>query len=205
MAKPAAATTASLARATFIREFIKNPFKVGAIAPSGKHLAQAMVGGIDESSPQVIVEYGPGTGSFTDAIMPRLNERKHYFAIELTPAFAEILQQRYPNAKIYNGSVADVQQYCVTEGLPAENAIDLIISGLPWASFPEPLQTSILVPMLKALKPGGKLVTFGYHIGKAMSNGRLFYRSLPTYFSRVEQSPLIWRNVPPAWVFTCVK
>jgi len=195
----------SLRRSVFIREFIKNPFKVGACAPSGKHLARAMVKEIDPGRDQVIVEYGPGTGAFTDEIMPRLTARHHYFAVELTPAFADVLRQRHPGAHIHTGSVANIEHFLREEGLPDRESIDLIISGLPWASFPEELQRSILDPMKRVLKPGGKLVTFGYHIGKAMSNGRLFYRTLPEYFSNVHQSPLVWRNIWPAWVFTCTK
>lgn len=198
-------TSKSLRRTAFIREFIKNPLKVGACAPSGRHLAEAMMSSIDPQGSQVIVEYGPGTGAFTDQIMKRLTPKMTYFAVELTPTFAQILRDRYPAAHIHTGSVADIEQFCVTEGLPAAESIDLIISGLPWASFPGDLQRSILDPLRRVLKPGGKLVTFGYHIGKALSNGRLFYRTLPEYFSKIEQSPLIWRNVWPAWVFTCTK
>lgn len=198
-------TSKSLRRTVFIREFIKNPFKVGACAPSGRHLAEAMMSSVDPQGAQVIVEYGPGTGAFTDQIMKRLTPRMKYFAVELTPAFADVLRERYPGAHIHTGSVADIEQFCIAEGLPAAESVDLVISGLPWASFPGELQRSILDPLRRVLKPGGKLVTFGYHIGKAMSNGRLFYRTLPEYFSKIEQSPLIWRNVWPAWVFTCTK
>lgn len=195
----------SLRRSTFLAEFIKAPFRVGAVAPSGKHLAAAMVRDIDPNRDQVIVEYGPGTGAFTDAIMPRLTNRHRYFAVELTPAFAQILRERFPGRTFHDGSVADIEKFCRAEGLPERDSIDLVISGLPWASFPEELQRSILDPLLRVLKPGGKLVTFGYHIGKMMTGGRRFYRMLPTYFSTVHQSPLILRNIPPAWVFTCTK
>ncbi len=199
------ASPSSLRRSTFLAEFIKAPFRVGAVAPSGKHLAQAMVSGIDPGRDMVVVEYGPGTGAFTDAIMPRLTERHRYFAVELTPAFAQILRERFPGRNFYDGSVADIEKFCREEGIPDRDSIDLVISGLPWASFPEPLQRSILDPLLRVLKPGGQLVTFGYHIGKMMRDGRRFYRMLPEYFQTVHQSKLILRNIPPAWVFTCTK
>lgn len=202
---PTAPSGKSLRRHAFLREFIKAPFKVGAIAPSGPHLARAMVGAIDPAGAQVIVEYGPGTGAFTDAIMPRLTPAMHYFAVELTPAFARILRERYPGAHVHNGSVVDIQKYCRAEGLPDHDAIDLIISGLPWASFSEELQRGILEPMRRVLKPGGRLITFGYHIGLMMKGGRRFYRMLPEYFASVHRGRLIKRNLPPAWVWTCTK
>ncbi len=49
----------------FLLEYIKNPSKVGAIAPSSRYLADGMIQSIDFNSAECIVEYGPGTGVFT--------------------------------------------------------------------------------------------------------------------------------------------
>jgi hypothetical protein len=48
-------------------------------------------------------------------------------------------------------------------------------------------------------------VTFGYHMGSWLSTGRRFYKRLPEYFSQVERGPLVWRNLPPAFVVRCVR
>ncbi len=49
----------------FLRQYVMHPRSVGAIAPSGKNLALKMMEPIDFNNAKVIVEYGPGTGSFT--------------------------------------------------------------------------------------------------------------------------------------------
>jgi phospholipid N-methyltransferase len=93
-----------------------------------------------------------------------------------------------------------VQSICKSQGI---EHVDMIISGLPWASFPDELQIATLEGVRNVLKPGGRLVTFGYHIGTMLPAGRRFYRRLPEYFSRITRSPYIWLNLPPAFVITC--
>ena len=54
---------------SFILEYIKHPRKIGAVAPSSRCLSRKMMKPIDFSSAEVIVEYGPGTGSFTSELI----------------------------------------------------------------------------------------------------------------------------------------
>src|SRR5438477_12421560 len=67
----------------FIREFIANPFTVGAIAPSGERLCRKMVEGIDLASARTVAEFGPGTGACTDAILPLIPPPCRFLAVEL--------------------------------------------------------------------------------------------------------------------------
>ena len=53
----------------FIRQYIKNPRTVGAIAPSSEKLAYKMVEDINFSNVSCIIEYGPGAGVFTEKIL----------------------------------------------------------------------------------------------------------------------------------------
>ena len=55
----------------FLWEYIKHPLRVGAVAPSGRGLARKMMEPVDFKQASVIVEYGPGTGSFTREILSR--------------------------------------------------------------------------------------------------------------------------------------
>lgn len=184
---------------TFVREFIKAPFEVGAIAPSSKRLARAMVDDIDFTGAKAVLEFGPGLGAFTQAILPRLDPDTRYLAIDINPMMVRSWRSRFPDQTIVEGSVADVAQICRDHGI---EQVDIIISGLPWASFPDDLQVSTLTGVTRILRPGGRLVTFGYHIGTVLPAGRRFYKRLPDYFSRLTKSPYIWLNLPPAFVIT---
>src|SRR5260221_14765968 len=58
----------------FIAKFIKDPASVGAIAPSSRRLAAAMVGRIDFARARAIVELGPGTGVFSAAVLAGIRQ-----------------------------------------------------------------------------------------------------------------------------------
>lgn len=66
----------------FLFEYIKNPRSVGAVLPSSKYLATAMINAIDFENTNCIVEYGPGTGIFTEKILARVHPSTTVILIE---------------------------------------------------------------------------------------------------------------------------
>lgn len=203
----------------FLAQFIRKPTEIGAIAPSSPYLADRMLEGVDLAKVRSIIEYGPGTGAFTKAILARLNalpaaQRPAFFAIEINEPLVRQLRARFPHLHIKHGSVTDVERFCGEESIelpdprhPGDGSrgVDVIISGLPWASFSETLQRDALAAAVRVLKPGGRLITFGYHIGLLTPAGQRVSRILPEYFATVERSRPVWRNLPPAFVVRCVK
>jgi phospholipid N-methyltransferase len=83
--------------------------------------------------------------------------------------------------------------------------LDAVVSGLPWASFPESLQIEILDSMMQVLRPGGQFATFAYLQGLLLPAAKRFRKQLDKYFSKIELSPTVWRNLPPAFVYRCVR
>jgi len=189
-------------RYRFLKEFLSGPSKIGAVAPSSPRLCRKMVEMVDLSAARVVVEYGPGTGVCTDVIIPALPRASRFFAVEINPSFAQIWRTRHPTQKLFCESAAHIDRICKQEGI---EQIDEIFSGLPWASFPERLQRDILGATLPMLRPGGHLVTFAYHVGTITPAGRRFAKLMPQFFSRVERSKVVWRNLPPAFVIRCTK
>ncbi|MGL5353252.1 MAG: SAM-dependent methyltransferase, partial [Clostridium sp.] len=53
----------------FLEEYIKSPRTIGAVAPSSERLAKKMIESINFESAECIVEYGPGTGVFTEKLV----------------------------------------------------------------------------------------------------------------------------------------
>ena len=82
---------------------------------------------------------------------------------------------------------------------------DVILSGLPWASFPNWLQDEILNAILVSLPEGGSFATFAYLQGMLLPAGIRFRKKLNSFFRKVETSPVVWRNIPPAFVYRCHK
>jgi len=107
---------------------------------------------------------------------------------------------QHPDTRLFQDSVANARSICTKAGI---DQVDCIISGLPWASFTQALQVEILDEMMRVLKPGGQFVTFAYVHGLILPPGRRFSRVLPKYFSAISKSPIVWKNVPPAFVYRC--
>jgi phosphatidylethanolamine/phosphatidyl-N-methylethanolamine N-methyltransferase len=184
----------------FLREFFLNPGITGAIAPSSRTLAREMVASLEFDSANAVLEYGPGTGAFTEAVLAQLRPECSFFMIELNSLFVELLQVRYPGKVIFKASVKDVRKLCDRQGIAQ---VDCIVSGLPWAWFPDGMQTQYLDAMMTVLRPGGQFVTFAYLQGLLLPAGQRFRRKLDKYFSRVVSSRTVWLNLPPAFVYRC--
>ena len=187
---------------TFLKEFIKHPTKVGAIAPSSPGLVAAMVDWFDWQSIRNVVEFGPGTGVFTEAILERLHPEAKFFAIERSHEMAEVARSRCPSATIIEDSATNLDAICDDQGM---GKIDAVICGLPWASFPESLQADIMNTMIGRMEDEARFATFAYWQGVILPAGRRFSRRLRNSFQEVGRSHTVWRNLPPAFVYRCVK
>ena len=187
---------------TFIKNFIRHPTQVGAISPSGPALVRTMVDWFDWENADAVVEFGPGTGVFTEAIMAALGENTKFFAIEQSAELAEATRRRVPGATVFQDSATNVVELCRESSM---ESVDAIVCGLPWAAFPESLTDEIMDAMFQVLRPGGQFATFAYWQGVVLPAGQRFSRRLDQTFSRVEKSPTAWRNLPPAFVYRCVR
>lgn len=186
--------------ATFLRSFLRQPGQVGAIAPSSPQLAAAMVDWIDWERAAGVVEFGAGTGVFTEAILPNLQSSAKFLAIEKDGELCQLARRRCPQADIVEDSVENVRELCSHRGIPEVNAV---ICGLPWASFPAPLQTSCLDALAEVMPAGGQFVSFAYWQGMLLPAAHRFRRRLDDYFTEISTSPTVWRNLPPAFIYRC--
>jgi phospholipid N-methyltransferase len=185
----------------YLLEFLSKPTRIGAIVPSSRFLAQTILQGADLHKADTVLEYGPGTGVFTELILRELKPGAKFAAIELSPRFAEIFKARYPRVKLFQDSVANVGRICRRAGM---ESVDCIVSGVPWAVFPESVQVQCLNEMMRVLKPDGQFVTFTYVHSRALAGAKRFFGSLlPSYFEAVSKSPVVWLNIPPAFVYRC--
>jgi phospholipid N-methyltransferase len=208
-------------RATFFREFIKSPSTVAAVAPSSPRLAAAMLNGLDITSARTIVEYGPGTGAFTRAVLDQIGPdwfadaltsraggaaapTRRFIAIEYTKSLADMLAAKHPEITVVHDSAAQVVEICRSRGI-RPGQVDAIISGLGWPGFTDELRTRILEGTAAVLKPGGEFRTFGYHVGLLLPGAWHFRREVRRLFREVHIGRVVWGNMPPAFVYRCVK
>ncbi|NLH15583.1 MAG: methyltransferase [Phycisphaerae bacterium] len=154
------------------------------------------------SQADVIVEFGPGTGSFTRRILEVKRPNAALVAVEFHPTMAAKLRHRFPQVDVAEDSVANLGQILAERGL---SKVDSIVSGLPWAAFDEDLRDQLLDATLSVLKPGGRFATFAYLEGSVLAGGRRFRRKIRRLFTEVHRSPVVWGNLPPAFVYQCIR
>ena len=178
----------------FLRGWMDNPLKTGAIAPSGEALAATMVGMIDPALPGPILELGPGTGAMTRALIAAGIPEERLVLIEYSVEFAVLLTTRYPKATVVTGDAYDVAARAGELGLaPAAG----IVSSLPLMNRPAEARAALLANAFSILHPDGALVQFTYlpkaPISEAHIQGRVR--------ARIDCSRIVWRNLPPARVW----
>jgi len=202
MLKPKPARESVRQHMLLLREFVRFPFYTAALAPSSPRLAQKMVDSVPLSTAQNVVELGPGTGALTTALLPHLSENAKFLAVELNPTFATEWRRQFPGRQVEVGNVANLRQICKRHDM---HSIDCIVSGLPWSGFPIPLQEAALEEVLALLRPGGQMVTFGYHVAMYMPTGRHFHKLVNKRFHKAEVLDWEWRNLPPAYILRCTR
>jgi phospholipid N-methyltransferase len=187
----------------FLRAFVERPFATGAIAPSSRQLAAQMVDRMCLREAETVVELGPGTGALTRAILDEISQETLLLAVELSPRFAAHLRETLPaRVQVINGSGERLAEHLAAHG---RTQADCIVSGLPWASFTRDLQERLLAAVVAALRPGGRFTTFAYVHAVPFPPARRLRRMLGERFQRVERSKVVWRNLPPAFVYRCLK
>lgn len=185
---------------SFLREFARQPGCVGAIWPSSPALASVMVSAANVPNARRVLEIGPGSGAFTSAILNALPPAARFLAVEKNPHFATRMSERFPSARIVLGCATNLEETLHKEdfGTP-----DSIVSGLPWAIFPESLQRTILSQLSSLTANSATFATFAYFGPHALPKGRKFRRLLDEFFPRVDRTPVVLRNFPPAFVYIC--
>ena len=191
-------STRSLARASsrrtasdwglFVREFIKHPAMVASIVPSSGRVIRRMLDRVDWANTKVFVEYGPGVGTFCQAVLDRLGPDAEYIAIDPNPEFVEHLRHKFRDSRfvLVQGSAEDVRQILKDRG---HDHADYILSGLPFPTLPAGVGDTIARETAEALRPGGAFLVYQFR-----PKVRSFFEP---YLPKID-SALEWWNVPPA-------
>ncbi|MDP4143615.1 MAG: rRNA adenine N-6-methyltransferase family protein [Bacillota bacterium] len=178
----------------FLTEYVKSPRTVGALAPSSPSLAEKMVNDIDFRRAKCIVEYGPGTGVFTEKLISNKRSDTLLILFEYNERFYKQLSEKYndvDNLTIINDSAEYIEKYLKQYNI---EKVDYIVSGLPFASLPKSVSNKILESTQNVLRKGGLFITFQYTLLKK--------DYIENYFSDISYNR-VFINLPPAYVLKC--
>jgi phosphatidylethanolamine/phosphatidyl-N-methylethanolamine N-methyltransferase len=172
----------------FLRQLLTNPREVSAIAPSSRWLARAMSEGLGPHSGPV-VEFGPGTGRLTEAVLARGVLPENLTLFEMNADFVSHLRARFPGVTVHHGPAQSA-------GTLMGAGVGTVISGLPLLSMPISLRESIVSAAFAVLAPGAAMVQFTYGAHPPLtpeSLQRLKLLAIP--------GKKVWANLPPARVY----
>jgi phospholipid N-methyltransferase len=172
----------------FARQFLAHPRRVGSLIPSSRPLIGRMLAGVDWARVETAVEFGPGTGVVTRALLARLRPDARLIAFELNPQFATYLARSIADPRLV---VLPMSAEHVADHVPA--GCEVAISSLPFSIMPREVRGRILAATARVLKPGAPLIGYQYSPAFLAELRGAF----PAVHVRFEP-----RNWPPAFVFT---
>jgi phosphatidylethanolamine/phosphatidyl-N-methylethanolamine N-methyltransferase len=179
--------------AHFLRSLVTTPRLTGAVAPSGRALARAMAAAVDPGSTGLVVELGPGTGPVTRALIERGFDQRRLALVEFDARFCRILGERFETVRIVQGDAYDLPH---TLAEYKDTAVAAVVSSLPLLNQPPHRRKKLLADAFALMGPEGVFVQFTY--------GPLSPIPLEFCTGRysAHRGPAIWRNLPPARVWT---
>ena len=177
----------------FAANFLRHPHMLGSIIPSSRFLVNQVLAPIDWERARVIVEYGPGVGTFTGEILRRMRPDARLVVIETNEDFVRFLEKSFPDSRLHvaHESAAEVQSVLDRLGLPRAS---YIISGIPLGSMPDTLKADIVGASRDALEPGGEFLVYQF-TSRVLPVLERTFRSVRRSIER--------RNLPPAKLFVC--
>ena len=177
-------------RGLFLRSMVANPREVGAVWPTSRWAVRDLLEMGDLARARTVVEFGVGTGVYTEEVLKQLHPEGTFLAFEIDPDLASAVGARLkdPRLRMINDSAENVEDYL--EGAKA----DYIVSSVPFTSLPADVRRSLLEAARHALAPEGQMLILQY------STAVLPY--LQSTFPKIQRrfSPL---NIPPAFLFAC--
>ncbi len=183
----------------FLQAFFKNPLKVGAIAPSSLELTRQMLDGIIPRENSVVLELGPGTGSFTKVLNEIVIDEISYLGLEVDGNLTKCLRTKFPGMRFMRGNA------CMAYALHKRSKlgkVKYIISGLPFVSIPNEVNDKIFSEIEKFMDEGCLFRTFQYAHGYYMPSAVKLREFMRVRYGESVKSPLIVKNVPPAITLT---
>jgi phospholipid N-methyltransferase len=183
----------------FLQAFLKNPLKVGAIAPSSPELASKMLEGIEPDEDNVVIELGVGTGAITKFLQSKISDNKSYLGIELDKNLVKSLNRNYPDLKIVCGNACETFSIHQKSDL---GKVGFIICCLPFVSLPNEVGEKILSEIDKFMQKGCTFRTFQYAHGYYMPSAIKLREFMRNRYGKSKRSRLIVKNVPPAYTLT---
>lgn len=174
-----------------IRTFCKQPMMVGSAFPATRWLVRHMLARLNWQKIKLLVEFGPGTGVFTQVALDRLPADATLLALDTSRAFIDYLKGSIQDSRLQAvcAPAASVAILIEDRGLPRAHCI---LSGLPFSTLDLMDAERTIAASRAILGPGG--------IFCAYQMRRTIEPLLRKHIGGV-RSAYEWRNIPPCHLY----
>lgn len=172
---------------SYVKNFIQDQ-DVAAIAPSSSFLVRRVCKWIDFDEDNVIVEYGPGNGVFSEFIWDRMTDNSTLILIESNDDFVDMLEEKTASdSRVHVVQDRAENIVAILDALNIEE-VDYTVSGIPFSFLDESVKHDLLERTCAVLAEEGKFLVY--------QNYNHLEDPLRDHFSEVqkEYEP---RNIPP--------
>ena len=200
-----------MSKAAFVQEALADFHTTASVTPSSRYLARAMVKALDLAKAKVVVEFGPGTGVMTRELLAAAPEDAQILAFEINTRFVDDLRTEIkdPRLEVIAAGAETASAEFQRRGYAR---VDAVLSSLGFGMMPENLSREILRDFMPFLDKQSAFTQFQYLQGlrwrqnNGNGRGKVEFFNLQAflgeYFPTVQTS-IVWRNLPPAKVFSC--
>lgn len=166
--------------------------RVGAVMPSSRAAVVKVLAAMPQGFSRVL-EYGPGDGVITKALLAPMPHDGRLVAIETNERFVAGLRQ-LGDARliVVAGTAADA---AAVPDVRAAAPFDAVVSGIPFSLFSDAERRRVVEMTEGLLRPGGVFVV--YQVSPLMAR---YLRERFEVTTRFE-----WRNVPPYFIMAATK
>ena len=175
----------------FLRRWLANPGKVGAVLPFSAALGRLVARNVARRPDQWVVELGAGTGTVTRVLLESGIPADRLVVVEIDPDLCAFLRRELPRARVVQGDATELR--ALLPGGAAGN-VGTVVSGIPMLTLPPELQRRMVGSWLDVMPPDGRLLQYTYSLASPLPAARLGLAG--------RRCGLVMRNLPPAWVWS---
>lgn len=173
----------------FLKAVLKDFLHIGGISPSSRFAAQRIASLVPRHS-RTVIEYGPGTGVITKAILKQMDADSTLYAIEQNPVFLESLGKNMHDTR-FQLIAGDLVALNGHQALRPESA-DAIVSGIPFSFLSASDREHILRLTASVMKKNSVFIVY--------QNSPFVLGDLRRHFPQVKIS-FEPRNLLPYFIF----
>ncbi len=143
-----------------IKNFLKDRF-VATVAPSSKFVLRRICKSIDFRRDITLVEYGPGTGVITKALLENMSPKSKLIAIEKNKNLCSCLRKiKDSRLKIINGDVLEIDK--LLKNILKKGKADYVVSGIPFSLYKKEQRAESIKKTNAILSDTGRFIVYQF-------------------------------------------